>query len=160
MNVLRDLINLQLYLRRYDAAIVSRLNLLRLQPRIRYNWTALAVAYHLHGDHARAIEYLNTYCDMLEAFPPHDFEYSEVVLYRLQLLLEAGRPDQAWQILERDGKRIVDIQGKKQMTATILRRLGKTKAAELRFAELLEDNPDHRGYIREYLTCKGIDLGE
>lgn len=160
MNVLRDLINLQLYLRKYDAACQSRLHLLKLQPRIRYNWTAVAVAFHLAGNLSKASEYLAAYCDMIEDVPAHDFEYSEVILYRIQIHIEAGELGKARDLLDKEGKRIVDLQSKKEFSAEVQKGLGKAKVAELNYAEMLEENPDNVDYVKKYLSCKGIELGE
>lgn len=158
MNVLRDLIALQLFLRHYDGAATSRLALLRLQPRIRHNWTAVAVAYHFAGDYARATEILQSYCDMMEQTPANDYEYSEVILYTAQVLAEGGHPDQALSLLDKESKRIMDVQTRKEMAAQMHKRIGKLKAAELRYTELLEDNPDNKTYVLQYLSCRGIEL--
>jgi len=154
------LINLQLFLRQYEGACISRLNLVRLQPRLRYSWTALAVAHHLNGNYARASELLQTYCDMLESVPPHDYDYSEVVLYRIFVALEAKDYTKAAEVLEKEGRKVVDLQSKKELAAQIQTGLGKTKAAELAYQELLDDNSDHKGYLASYLETKGIKLSE
>lgn len=158
MNVLRDLINLQLFLRQYEGACISRLNLVRLQPRLRYSWTALAVAHHLNGDYGRASEILQTYCEMLDSVPPHDYDYSEVILYRIFVALEAKDYAKAAEVLEKEGRKIVDLQSKKELSAQIQIGLGKTKAAELAYQELLDDNSDSKDYLAAYLQTKGIDL--
>lgn len=160
LNILRDMINLQLHLRKYDSAAASRLHLLRLQPRIRYNWTSVAVAYHLAGNYEKALEYLKAYSDMVESVPAHDFDYSEFVLYRIQVYIEAGKYKEGAELLEKEGRRIVDLLAKKELNAKLQKSLGKMKTAELSYVALLEDNPDHKGYVKEYLSCKGIDIGK
>lgn len=158
MNVLRDLINLQLFLRHYEGACISRLNLVRLQPRLRYSWTALAVAHHLNGDYARASEILQTYCEMLDSVPAHDYDYSEVVLYRIFVALESKDYAKANEVLEKEGRKIVDLQSKKELSAQIQIGLGRAKAAELAYQELLDDNSDNKSYLASYLETKGIEL--
>lgn len=158
--MLRDLINVQLFLRQYDGACASRLHLLRLQPRLRYSWTALAVAHHLNGDYTRADELLQTYCDMLDSVPPNDYDYSEVILYRIQVAIEAKNFAKAAEVLEKESRRIVDLQTKKEFSAQIQLGLGKSKAAELAYQELLDDNSDQKQYLAAYLATKDIDLGE
>lgn len=158
MNVMRDLINVQLFSRQFAGAAKTRLQLLKQQPRIRHNWTAVAIALHLAGNYAKALEMLQAYTDMLEQVPPHDFEYSEVILYRAQVHEEAGQADKALELLDKEGRRIVDAQTRKEMVARLTKKLGKSKAAELKYVELLEDNADSKGYVTAYLSCRGIDL--
>lgn len=136
------------------------MQLLRLQPRLRYSWTALAVAHHLNKDYAKASEYLEAYCEMLDSVPAHDNDYSEVILYRIQVFIEAGQNEKAADLLEKEGKRIVDIKAKKEFSALVNKNLGKTKAAELTYAELVEQNPDEISYLKAYLESRGIDIGK
>lgn len=103
---------------------------------------------------------LQTYCDILDSVPPHDYDYSEVILYRIFVALEAKDYAKAAEVLEKEGRRIVDLQSKKELAAQVQKGLGKTKAAELAYQELLDDNSDHQGYLAAYLETKGIDLGK
>jgi peptide alpha-N-acetyltransferase len=156
---MRDKINLQLFLRKYSQAAESRANLLRLQPRLRYSWTALAVAHHLAGDLQGASEMLDSYSELLDNIPSNDVEYSEVVLYKLEILLEANKAQAAQEVLDKEGKRIVDQEAKKQYSAAVLKKLGKTKAAELAYGDLLQDNSDNETYLNEYLLCRDVNVG-
>lgn len=159
LNILRDLINLQLFLRQYEDAAISRLHLVRIQPRIRYNWVALAVTNYLAKNYSKAIEVLDAYTEMLENVPPHDFDYSEVQLFRAEVYIAAGQKEKAQELLEREGRKIVDVPAKKELGARLQREMGKVKAAELAYAELLEDNPDNKQHMKDYLACRGITLG-
>lgn len=132
----------------------------RLQPRLRYSWTGLAVAHHLNGDYARAHELLETYCNMLDSVPPHDYDYSEVILYRVFIALEAKNFSKAADILEKEGKKIVDLQAKKEYSAQIQKGLGKTKNAEIAYQELLDDNSDNKQYLAAYMATKDIHLSK
>jgi len=42
------------------------MRLLQLKPQVRQNWTALAVAHHLQGDPARAVEILSSFENTLK----------------------------------------------------------------------------------------------
>lgn len=97
---------------------------------------------------------------MLDSVPPHDYDYSEVILYRIFVALEAKEYGKAAEILEKEGRKIVDLESKKELAAQIQQGLGKTKAAEIAYQELLDDNSDNKKYLSAYLSTKDIDLGE
>ena len=97
---------------------------------------------------------------MLDSVPPHDYDYSEVVRYRIFVALEAKNYTKAAEVMEKDGRRIVDLESKKELSAQIQQSLGKTKAAEIAYQELLDDNSDNKTYLAAYLATKDIDLGE
>jgi len=95
---------------------------------------------------------------MLDSVPSHDYDYSETTLYRIFIALENSDFAKASEVLEKDGRKIVDLVSKKEYAAQIQQGLGKTKAAELAYQGLLDDNPDNKQYLASYLLTKDIDL--
>lgn len=57
----KDLAQLQVQMRDYEGYIQSRRNMLQQKPGFRQNWTALAIAHHLAGNHDDAENVLTTY---------------------------------------------------------------------------------------------------
>ena len=50
INIIRDIVNLQMYFRQYNECIEHRIAMVRLHKlRIRIHWSGLAVVYHLAG---------------------------------------------------------------------------------------------------------------
>lgn len=109
--LVRDLVTIQTQLRRLPDILEHRLHLLSVQPRLRTNWIAMAVAYHLNKRYDEALEVLDRFEAMQVQIPPKDFEMSELVLYHAMVLEESGNVDGALAYLDQQGKHVVDRMG-------------------------------------------------
>ncbi|GAA96273.1 uncharacterized protein L969DRAFT_56681 [Mixia osmundae IAM 14324] len=156
-NILRDLAALQIYQRQYEAALESRLLMLRLQPKIRPNWASLAVSYHLLGDLARAADTLRAYLSLLEEVPPQDYEYSETVLYLVSVLEEADQPRTALDALHGHTQFIVDKTTRDELTARLLVKVGEKQEGLQAWRKLLASNAENYTYLRGYLAASDLN---
>jgi len=143
----RDLANLQVQMRQYDGYVESRLNMLKLRPQLRQNWTALAIAYHLRGDLERAEDILTKYEESVTTKPlKTDFESSEVVLYKNSIIAERGDIERALEHLQTAAKHSLDRLAVMELRAKYLAQLGRKEEAAKAYRALLARNSEHPDY--------------
>lgn len=156
----KDLAQLQVQMRDYEGYIQSRRNMLQQKPGFRQNWTALAIAHHLAGNHDDAENVLTTYEETLKTKPNRmDTEHWEAVLYKNYIIAESGDLEKALDHLEAVGKKSPDVLGVMEMRADYLIRLGRQSEAEVAYAALLDRNPDDSAYYDKYMDAKGLKDG-
>jgi len=148
--ILRDLSIMQTQIRDYKNLQESRQLYLEHQPGYRANWTALAVAHHLNKDYADAI---TTLAKIEHIIKDHlteadRYEQSECVLYKIQLIAEAGDFAKALKTLEEDESEITDKLSVLEYRAKYLMLLGQKKEASLVYRKLLQRNPDNVEYYK------------
>lgn len=157
--------------------------MLRMQPHLRTNWASLAVAYHLAGkldeaeqtlakwedackvsqsdNHAegRAQNALLTYHPPQDV-PKHNYEHSEMLLYRASILSEAGKFDQLISYLtsEPTSKYIVDQRASRTYQAQALTELGQLSKAEAMWRQLITENEEDRGFVQGWLRSRGAKV--
>lgn len=148
---------MQLQLRNYAPLIEARLILLRAQPHLRVNWIALAVAHDLADNKAQAVRVLTAYEDVTKDVPPHNYEFSEVVLYHASILAQLHEPEQVLAILEKYQDKLYDLPAIDDMKAAALYELGRTTEAESVLRRLLERNPENKSTIRRLLDLLAKD---
>ena len=157
-NILRDLALLQAQMRDYQGYKESRTIMLNARPQLRQNWTALAIAHHLAGEHHRAEEILNTYENTLKSPPTKsDLEHSEAVLYKNTIIAESGDTERALKHLDEIAKTNLDRTAVMELRAKYLLELGKKVEAEKAYSELLERNNEYRPYYEGLEKAKGLD---
>ncbi|GAA6010456.1 hypothetical protein JCM10207_001313 [Rhodosporidiobolus poonsookiae] len=160
LNLLTDLSTLTIHLRRYPSYVSTRLNILRIQPRLRRNWLALAVAQFLASDHSAASQTLTQYEAMLRDVPEGDVEMGEVLLFHAQVLEEAGEYEKCVEFLGEKSGEIADRSAYATQRARLLLKLGRTESALWAWEVLLGENPDSREYIRAMVQAKGGDCDD
>lgn len=103
LQIMRDLSVLQIQLRDYDGFLAIKLAMVEARPSLRAHWMGLAIAYHLSGDLDAAVKVLDAFLQswresVANGSPSEDkfvnFEISEILMYKIQILLEA----QLWQV--------------------------------------------------------------
>lgn len=157
-NILRDLAFLQIQIRDYAGYIQSRRSMLNARPQLRQHWTALAVAYHLAGDHSQAVHILETYESTLKNPPPKtDVEHSEASLYKNSVIAESGDLEKALEHLESIAKNNLDRTAVMEMRAKYLLDLGRMEAAEKAYRALLDRNNEYRLYYECLEKTLGLD---
>jgi N-alpha-acetyltransferase 15/16, NatA auxiliary subunit len=91
--ILLDLALLQVQIRDYEGFEESRRKLLNARPNQKTNWIGVAIAFHLQANYDKTLEVVKTYLKTLstDAQRAQDpFEHSELLLYRVSVLEEAG----------------------------------------------------------------------
>ncbi|KZO98449.1 N-terminal acetyltransferase A, auxiliary subunit [Calocera viscosa TUFC12733] len=160
LNILREAAQLQLQLRHYEAHVESRNTLLRLRPQLRQNWFALAIAYYLNGDDARALAVLQQFEGTLKNIADGDVELSDILLFHVKLLEAQGDYATAIALLEgkRDEHRILDRVAIRLTRARLLGKVGRVEDARDSWSLLLQRNPDSYDHYRDYLASEGLSL--
>jgi len=169
MLILRDSSLLQVQMRDLEGFCETRRRILVEKPNQKSHWMAFAVAHHLAGRPAMAFDLLSQFQKTLEdgsasAGRTKDYEESELVLYKAQLLVEDGKHAEALTHLEKEQDWCVDVLGRKTEAATLLLRLGRFEEAQAAWRELLtgsysaENYGTHRGWQAALLELAGADL--
>ncbi|KAF3989288.1 hypothetical protein FT663_02835 [Candidozyma haemuli var. vulneris] len=155
--LLRDLSLLQSQVRDFKNLKDSRQRFLESQPGYRANWTAVAVAHHLDKDYDACVSTLakieNIIKDHLQE--QDRYEQNECVLYKSNVIAEAGNYARALEDLENDKAEIRDMTSYMEYKAKYLMLLGQQKEASVIYRQLLQRNPDDVGYYNLLETCLG-----
>ncbi|GAA6030814.1 hypothetical protein JCM8097_008889 [Rhodosporidiobolus ruineniae] len=160
LNLLTDLSTLTVHLRRYSEYVDVRLQILKVQPRLRRNWLALAVAQFLDKQYAGACQTLTHYEAMLREVPDGDVEFGEVLLFHAQVLEEAGEKEKCLEFLSEWSAKITDKTAYAVQRARLLLALGRSESALWAWEALLGENPESREYIRAMVQAKGADCDD
>jgi len=164
LNVLRDLAQLQIQMRDLPGFLETRQTLLELKPNNRQNWVSLGLAHHLLGNYEIAATVLSSYEATLdaEAAGSEAYEHSEILLYRMRILEEGGKPEEAMAALKeaQDKGLIKDKLGAKEMAARLLLAGGKGAEAAAAYRDLLRINPEDHKYHEGLRAALGADATE
>lgn len=85
----------------------TRRQQLTLKPNNRNNWIGFAVSHHLNKNYEMAINILDAYINTLESDRKPNYEDSEMMLYKHQILVESGELAEAAKCLDDNEKWIV-----------------------------------------------------
>ena len=122
VQILRDLSLLQIQLRDQRGFLKTRHKLLTQKPNNKMHWIAYALANHLAGFRATAIQVIDAYGETLngQEREPRSYEDSELQLYRTDILEEDGRAAEALTHLESVKEIVVDGYGFHKKRAELL----------------------------------------
>ena len=159
--IMRDLCLLQLHERDLEGYSETRRQMLAAKSGTKQTWIAYAVAEHVRGHPQLALDVLKKMDrafanDYSNSEPPLGrYEESELSLYRVLLMLEANRFDEAIAVLESD-EIIVDQVSK--LEYLVYMHFAKDSISECRqvLAKLLNTNPSNRGYLLTLLAVRGV----
>lgn len=149
IQILRDLSLLQAQMRDLGGYVETCRTLLTLKPNHRNYWIGFAISHHLNRDPSKAVDILIAYEGTLEEdYPPDNerYEHSEMLLYKVSLLEEAGDLDKALGELNNKSMKIVDQLGLKEIQASLLLKLNRFKEAEESYYSLLDINSENYRY--------------
>lgn len=158
VQIMRDLCLLQAQCHDWEGFAETRRQLLVLKPSQRNNWIGFAVAQHMAGKHAEALDIVAKYEGTLESVPPEgeEYEHSELQMYKSMVLEESGDKAGALKLLQEQEKHIVDKLGLQEATARLKAETGDSEGAVAAYAALVERNPDHLGYHAALREAKGL----
>ena len=101
LDVRLDAHALQIQMRDIPGFVETRHQLLQLKSNAKGNWIGFAVAHHLNGNHALAVQILDSFQNTQGENPEgEDYELSEMVMYKAMILREGGNPEQALELLQ------------------------------------------------------------
>jgi peptide alpha-N-acetyltransferase len=167
LQILRDLSLLQVQMRDGKGFCETRRQLLTLKPNNRNNWVGFSIAQHLDSNRDTAINILDAYIKTMETDKSPNYEDSELMLYRNQLIEEQDQYDTALAHLEECKHMVVDRLYWQQVKGRLLLKLEKYEEAAVEYKALIDINPEHYHYhvglqcatlkTGEYITFKGCD---
>lgn len=100
--ILRDLAMIQMQTRDTSALTETRQQMLSLRPGVRANWIGFSIAHHLAGHHDVAVQILEAHEATLEEVPASEvYEHSEMLLYKATILKEAGKEQDALDLIHK-----------------------------------------------------------
>ncbi|CAO1619543.1 unnamed protein product [Sympodiomycopsis kandeliae] len=161
LNLIRESNYMHMQTRNYPQLIEGRINILKMQPHLRTNWAALAVAYHLAGKLDEAEQTLAKWQDTCRDVPKYNYEHSEMLLYRASILLEAGQHQKVIDHLtaEPAASQIVDQRVSRFYQAQAHTSLQQKSQAESLWRQLVSENQEDRTYIQGWLQTQ-CDLSD
>lgn len=174
VQILSDLSLVQIQTRDLEGYRDSRYQLFLLRPGERSTWIGCAMAYHLTGDHATAVNILSEYQKTNSSANGNfrnkssgtrrnneAYEHSELLLYNVSILVESGRFDEALSLLIANEGDIVDKVAYYELTTEIYLALGKFKDAQkIVIDELISRNAENANYCRLLERAAKLNSGE
>ena len=161
--VLRDLAHLQAQTRDVAGLAETRRTLLAERPGVRAHWLSLAVAHHLAGDAALAVQVLDAYDSTVASDPPaagslNEYERSETMLYAASIQLEAGDAAAALARLDAPSGVIRDGVGAAELRAAALEAVRRPAEAAAAWRALLTRHTHDARYHAALRRCEGLPL--
>ena len=153
--ILRDLSLLQIQMRELGGFAETRRQQLTINSKNRNNWIGFAIAQHYLGDLTMALKVLGAYESTLEQQQTPDYEHSEMLLYKSQILQEQGDDEATLEHLEGAAPLILDKNSYREKRGELLLKLGRRDQAQDVFRELLGINSDNYAYHAGLLASLG-----
>lgn len=94
----------------------TRYKLLLLRPGQKVSWTGYALTHHLLKNYDTALRILNEF----RKCQPFDYEYSELLLYEVMIMLECNKEKDALELVEKYKDQIVDKTSLLEMKGLLL----------------------------------------
>ena len=146
----------------------TRRTLLTIKPNNKNNWIGFAMAQHLCTNYNTALKVIDTYDKTQEPSSEPNYEDSEVLLYRNQIIMESGNLEKALTHLEEIEPLVVDKFHWRQTKATLLCRSEQYEQAKEEFLTMLKMNTENFEYhlglqnavleTSDYFELTGCDL--
>ena len=158
LTVLRDLAQLQIQMRDLPGFLETRQRLLELKSSNRQHWVAFSLAHHLNGNYEVAASVLDTYQTILEG-EDIDYERSELLLYKVMILEEGGKLEEAIKSLN-DAEATGHVKDKLSATEArgrLLLGLKRHAGAETIYRKLLEVNTENTKYHQGLLKTLSVE---
>ena len=165
ITILRDLSLLQIQMRDLEGFCNTRCRLLELRAAQQVSWISLAVAYHLIGYHSTAANLLDRFREVQEEQKKQnskrdepdkthpiaiDYEQSELFLYQVMILQEAGSHKEALDFLNKHSSQICDRLAVLEFKAQLLLALNRNpEAATLIQDQLIARNQENYSYYEQ-----------
>ncbi|KAI9183947.1 hypothetical protein H9P43_002999 [Blastocladiella emersonii ATCC 22665] len=156
VQILRDLALLQIQTRDYAGYKATRELLARMFRGVhqRPHLVGLVVANHLLKDYDTALAMIEAWQGTYNpAPPPRDWDWSEMLMYKNEILEEAGELDRALDELDAMERVVCDVRAVQERRAHLLVTLGHHERAMEAYAKLIKTNPDSRNYVDGFIRA-------
>lgn len=158
VQILRDLSLLQIQMRDLEGFRDTRYQLLKVRPAQRSSWVGYAISYHLLKDYSMALKVMAEYRTTQSASKVKpDYEFSEMVLYEVQLMQEAGLVHDSLKHIRSFEVDISDRLMLLETKAAVALSLSDLKEAELYYRQLVHRNPENYHYYQQLEKCLKLD---
>jgi len=152
MQILRDLSLLQIHRRDLAGFAETRRKLLQVKPSNRLNWVGYAIAEHLCKSFEFAWTCLDNYEKTFKEENVPEYENSELFMYKVSIMEEAGKFDEALECLKLHEKEIVDNIGLLEKKSRLCMFLGRFDEAAEIYGRLVHINPENHLYILGHMA--------
>jgi len=153
LQILKDLSLLQIHSRDLAGFAETRRKLLQVKPSNRLNWVGYAISEHLCGNFEFSWTCLDNYDNTFKDEDVPSYENSELYMYKATIMEEAGKFEEALNVLNTQEKKIVDKLGMLDMKGRLLMFLKRFPEATVIYTELLRRNPEHHTYPLALMAC-------
>ncbi|GAV47207.1 hypothetical protein ZYGR_0H00480 [Zygosaccharomyces rouxii] len=161
--IYRDLATLQSQIGDFKGALASRKTYWESFLGYRSNWTGLAVAQDINGEHEKAIDTLSQFEKLVEGKlgEPELYEHNECLMYKNDIMFRAAgdNKDKLHNVLNHLNeveKDIFDKYGVLDRKAAIYHKLGDSKLASKYIRMLIQRNPDDFQFYGRLEEALGI----
>jgi peptide alpha-N-acetyltransferase len=159
IQIVRDLANLQIQLRNYEALAETESQLVNLRPNYKQFWIGLAFSYFLLKQYDSALKILEAFESSLKEKPVETkYEVSEMILFKNLIMEESGNFEGALKHLDEYEDKIVDKKSLLEARARINVKLGKKNEGEKYYKQLFERNSNCDSYLQNIFKCNDINL--
>jgi len=159
IQIVRDLANLHIQLRNYEALNETENQLVNLRPNQKQFWIGLAFSYFLLKQYDSALKILEAFESSLKEKPVETkYEVSEMLLFKNLIMEESGDLEGALKHLEQFEDKIVDKKSLLEARARILVKLGKKEEGEKIYMQLFDRNSNCNSYLQNIFKCNNINL--
>ncbi|KAG5519500.1 hypothetical protein PMAC_002128 [Pneumocystis sp. 'macacae'] len=155
LQILRDLALLQTHKRLFVQLVNTRNTLLQLNPKLRQNWTAYALANDLKGDIITAEKILTTYENTSKDIFLKDYENSEIILYKCNIIVKSRNYSKVLKYINSMESLIVDKISIMEIKAKCFLKLQR-KEAIVEYTKLLNRNSENDQYYINLAKAKGL----
>lgn len=160
--IYRDLASLQSQIGDFKGTLISRKKYWESFMGYRSNWTALAVAQDINGEHQQAVNTLSQFEKLVEGKlgDAELYEQNECLIYKNDILYRAagenkGKLINAMSTLKTIEPAVFDKYGLLEMKASMHMKMGEFKDASKVYRMLIKRNPDNF----KYYTLLEVSLG-
>ncbi|TMW46258.1 hypothetical protein DOY81_008658 [Sarcophaga bullata] len=157
LQILKDLSLLQIQMRDLEGYKETRHHLFKLRPSQHASWIGFAMSYHLLGDLEMANSILDAFNQSQTSVEPNDYRHSELLLYQNQILVEAGKYQEALDHLIVYENQMVDKLAVQETMGDLYIKLGQQPKAVPIFETLIRRNPENTLYYEQYFLAKQIE---
>ncbi|XP_005182811.1 N-alpha-acetyltransferase 15, NatA auxiliary subunit-like [Musca domestica] len=156
LQILKDLSLLQIQMRDLEGYKETRHHLFKLRPSQHASWIGFAMSYHLLGDLEMANSILDAFNQSQTSIEPNDYRHSELLLYQNQILVEAGKYQEALEHLIKYENQMVDKLAVQEAMGDLYIKIGQQSKAVPIFEELIDRNPENTLYYSQFFLAKQI----